>query len=318
MKLVKYASLFLVIGMLVLLTGCGVKETIKSEAQTLKIENFSFTGEKRIVEFHKIPERVVVCGNSAASTIKALGASTSIHTIILTEPREAELYKKEFPGAQLELRPLSQEALLALRPDLIIAPRRFFSNKVLGSPEFWAQRKIPAYIQEASGPIPSLKGFPPCTLESEKSFITNMGKIFHKDAQANALKEQIAAVFKEAKKPKAKPVVLAIEFMGKNIELFGKPLLIGNIVESLGGEIVDLGHPFLSQEELYVLKADVVFVIYHGGKQEEELALKQVKNSAVGRMPAVQAGKIYPLNYSSIVCPGVKVIDTLKYVNSKL
>lgn len=319
MKKLSLFSLLLAVLMLTLvMTGCGNKENRQPQQQTLKIENFSFTGEKRVVEINGVPKRVVVCGNSAADTLKALGAADSIHTLILTEPREADKYKKDFPKANIEVRPLAQEVLLALKPDLIIAHRRYFSDKVMGGPSFWSQRKIPTYIQDASGPIPSLKGFPPCTIESEKNFITNMGKIFCKEAEAKAIIEKISTALQNAPKTAKKPTVFVVEFMGKNIELFGKPLLIGNIVEQLGAEIVDIGHPFLSREELYMIKSDVVFVVYHGGPAEKELALKQVKSSVVGRMAAVQQGRIYPLNYKTIVCPGVNVVDTIKYVNSKL
>ena len=283
-----------------------------------KIENFTYNGEKRLLTVHGVPKRVVVCGNSAADTLLALGAESSIDTIVLTEPINPEKYKKLFPKAKIEVRPPSKEVLLSLKPDFIVGPRRFFSDKVMGSPTFWDSRRIAAYIQEGSGPIPSLANFPPCTIESEKQFIRNMGIIFNKEDMAENYIKRIDEAIKQDTDKQLRPKVLAIEFMARQIECFGTALLIGNIVERLNGEIISFENPFISKENLYFLDPDIVFVIYHGGKAEEEIALKEAKDSPLGRLPAVREGRLYSVYYPDIVGPAVNIIDTIKYMRSKM
>ena len=304
--------------------GCSLndKNSIKSiEIKNEKVksfDNFTFNGEKRLIHITGVPKRAVICGNNAADTLLALGADDCIEMIVLTEPIHVDQFKKRFPKAKVEVRPPAKEEMLSIKPDLIVGPRRFFSDKVLGNPEFWGERKIAAYIQEGSGPIPTLANFPPCTIESEKQFIRNMGRIFDKEESAGQYIEKIDEELRDARKLHKHPKVFAVEFIGRNIECFGEKLLIGDIVKNLNGEIISFEHPFLSKESLYFIDADVVFVIYHGGKEEEELAFKNVKASPLNRLPAVREGRLYSINYADIVGPGINLLRTIKYVKSKI
>lgn len=305
-------------------SGCGennnnpIKNHGMNNSKEKIIENFTYNGEKRRLTVLGVPKKAVVCGNSAADTLLALGAESCVDTIVLTEPIDPEKYKNLFPKAKIEVRPPSKEALLSLKPDFIVGPRRFFSDKVMGSPAFWDSRKVAAYIQEGSGPIPTLANFPPCTIESEKQFIRNMGIIFNKEDIAEKYINGIDEELKKGKTKLTRPRVLAVEFMARQIECFGKVLLIGNIVENLNGEIISFEHPFISKEDLFFIDADIVFVIYHGGKAEEEIALKNAKESPLNRLPAVREGRLYSVYYPDIVGPAINLVDTIKYVRSKM
>lgn len=300
---------------LLTLLGCGHSEQPKAQQAGCKIENYTFTAEPHMLTFKAKPQRVVVAGNSALDTLIALGEQDSIVAAVMTERMDEQYYKKQLPKTEIFVNPLSKETLFQYRPDFILGWRRFFSDKQLGNTTFWDSRGVPAYIQEASGPIPALENFPPCTIASEKRFIRNMGKIFQKEAKAEALVAGIdAEILKAPKTGDTKPKVLVVEFLGKRIEVFGPKLLSGDIVKALGGELVAYDQPFISKEELVLLQADVIFVVHHGQQELKELALKEMHSPIYGNIKAVKEKKIYPLAYKQIVAPTVKLKDTLAYM----
>lgn len=166
-----------------IISGCRFlpdisEENIVNSKKT--IENFNFDGTKRSFSVEHVPENIIVCGNNAADTLIAFGEDSKISTLILTNTYDKEKYIRALPQAKIYTASISQEAAIELKPDFILAQRRFFDDKVLGSNLFWSNNGVMTYIQDASGPIPSLGNFPKCTIESEKNFISNMGKFLVK------------------------------------------------------------------------------------------------------------------------------------------
>lgn len=316
----KITALLLLLCMtLLILTGCGTNKTEKSGyAETLEIQNFTYTGEPRTIRLNHVPRRIIVCGTSAIDTLLALGQKDHIVGAVVSDKRDLEKYRAILGKDLVTDHVFSQEEALLRKPDFILAWRMYFSDKQIGSQEFWKSRNADTYIQEASGPIPSLKGFPPCTIDSEKQFIRNMGKIFQKEEEASGYLKDIDEGLENARKEIKSPKVLAIEFMGKNIEVFGKKLLSGDIVKEIGGEIVDFGNPFISREQLVMSDADVIFIIYHGDEAAGKKAASFLSQPIYSHIRAVQEGRIYPLEYTRIVAPGVNVVDTIRYMESCL
>lgn len=286
---------------------------------TKTIENFNFDGTKRSFSVEHVPENIIVCGNNAADTLIAFGEGSKISTLILTNTYDKEKYTKALPQAKIYTTSISQEAAIELKPDFILAQRRFFDDKVLGSNMFWSNNGVMTYIQDASGPIPSLGNFPKCTIESEKNFISNMGKIFGKEDIANKLNKEIERVMAtENNIDTLHPRVLVVEFINGNIEVFGKNLLSGDIITKLGGDVIDYGYPFISLEKLIQSEADIVFVVYHGKDIEKNIALRKMNDPIFHNIKAVREGNIYPLNYNSIVATGVNTVKTINYIKEKL
>lgn len=301
-------------------SGCGRNDKKSSTTEEkLTIQNYSYSGAAHKLVFTAKPKRVVVAGNSTLDTLIAFGEQDSIVAAVLSEKTQEEYYKKLLPKTEVRDQALSKEALIAYKPDFIVGWRRYFSDKQMGNTSFWSDRGVPAYIQEASGPIPSLEGFPPCTIDSEKTFINNMGKVFHKDQKAAELVKEIDdELAKVPYNTGRKPRVLVVEFLGKRIEVFGPRLLSGDIVKALGGELVAYEQPFISREELIFLEADVIFVVHHGQEQLRELALKEMYNPIYSNISAVKNKRVYPLVYRQIVAPTVKLKDTISYIRKKL
>lgn len=297
--------------------GCGSNPPIQhNQDQGIKISNYSFSGFPNNQIMKEIPKKVIVYGNSGLDTLVALGVERNVYAAVLTDNREIEMYKSRYPNIKIYPAALPLETVVSFQPDFILGWRRFFSDTQLGDTNKWIAQGIPAYIQDASGPVPAKGNFPPCNVDSEITFIRNMGKIFAKENKAeeyiSEIKQELA--IKSSQKNR-KENILVVEFLGGNIEVFGEDLLSGDIVKKLGGNLLQYSVPFISQEELMGLDADRIFLVYHGQEKEKQAALSSMANPLYAHIKAIKNGKVYPIKYSMIVAPGVNTAKTIKYMS---
>lgn len=300
-----------------LCSACGSQDAAGKSDSVTSVVNYNFFGEPINVKVKQAPQKILVCGNSGAKTLLALGAGEQITAVVLTDAGEREALQKQLPQAKIYTQPLQLEAATLLAPDFILGWRRYFADNQLGDTTSWIAKGVPAYIQDASGPIPAKGKFPACTIASEQKFIRNMGLVTGRTQQAEALLQQIDTELqvKTAIRPQK---VLFVEFLGGNIEVFGDDLLSGDIVRHYGSSLIRYSAPFISQEELMNMPAEKIFVVYHGGEVQKNSALVQLANPLYQHIPAVQQGKIYPINYNEIVAPGCNLVQTLRYIRQCL
>lgn len=319
-NVVKQWPIAILTAILIASSGCSGEEKVSTGTPILQITNYTYNAAPHLLKFSKIPKQVIVCGNSTADTLIALGVGDRIKVLSLSDASEKETYQQILPHAVITNEVVSREEAIMQKPDFIVGWRRFFGTKQLGDTVEWGRQGIPAYIQEASGPIPALGNFPPCTIDSEKIFISHMGQIFHKEEEAdvylNAIDEELQKGRMQTMEKK--PKVLVLEFMGHSIEVFGKELLSGDIISQLGGDVVFFNAPFVSREELLTADADVIFVVYHGYAEEGQRMVEQIKIPMYHRIHAVQNGRVFPLAYSSIVAPGIHTVETIQYMRDSI
>lgn len=300
-----------------LCSACGPQDAAGKSDGVTSVANYNFFGEPINVKVKQAPQKILVCGNSGAKTLLALGAGEQITAVVLTDAGEREALQKQLPQAKIYTQPLQLEAATLLAPDFILGWRRYFADNQLGDTTSWIAKGVPAYIQDASGPIPAKGKFPACTIASEQKFIRNMGLVTGRTQQAEALLQQIDTELqvKTAIRPQK---VLFVEFLGGNIEVFGNDLLSGDIVRHFGSSLITYSAPFISQEELMTMEAEKIFVVYHGDEVQKNSALAQLANPLYQHIPAVQQGKFYPINYNEIVAPGCNLVQTLRYIRQCL
>ena len=300
-----------------LCSACGLQDAAGKSDGVTSVANYNFFGEPINVKVKQAPQKILVCGNSGAKTLLALGAGEQITAVVLTDAGEREALQKQLPQAKIYTQPLQLEAATLLAPDFILGWRRYFADNQLGDTTSWIAKGVPAYIQDASGPIPAKGKFPACTIASEQKFIRNMGLVTGRTQQAEALLQQIDTELqvKTAIRPQK---VLFVEFLGGNIEVFGNDLLSGDIVRHFGSSLITYSAPFISQEELMTMETEKIFVVYHGDEVQKNSALAQLANPLYQHIPAVQQAKIYPINYNEIVAPGCNLVQTLRYIRQCL
>lgn len=297
--------------------ACGEQQRNDNHNGVRSVANYKFTGEPLKVEVSKAPGKILVCGNSGAETLLALGAGEQITAVVLTDALAEESLRKQLPQAKIYTQPLQLEAVTLLNPDFILGWRRYFADNQLGDTTTWIAKGIPAYIQDASGPIPAKGNFPACTIASEQQFIRNMGLLLDKQQKAEELLREIDVEL-QVKKPLKPQKILFVEFLGGNIEVFGNDLLSGDIVRHFGSSLITYSAPFISQEELMTMEAEKIFVVYHGDEVQKNSALAQLANPLYQHIPAVQQAQIYPINYNEIVAPGCNLVQTLRYIRQSL
>ena len=299
--------------------GCS-KENQKTNSESMiTVDNYTFYGDEQRVGFIKSPKRVLVCGTSGVDTLIALGVRENLVAAVLTESASKEEYEKKLPGCSVYNQPLQLEKVVALQPDFILGWRRFFAQTQLGDTTTWIRSGIPAYIQDASGPIPAKGKFPACTIDSEINFIHNMGMVFSRQERAQELISEITHAVNNIKKfSPSHNRVLFVEFINGNIEVFGSDMLCGDIVKRMGGKIIEYRAPFVSQEELMQVNPDFIFVIYHGGNADAKAALRNLDNLLWQHLSAIKNNRVIALNYNLIAAPGVNIIKTIKKIESVL
>lgn len=110
-----------------------------------------------------------------------------------------------------------------MKPDLVVGWFSTFQPKVLRSTGFWHGRGIRTFIAPAS--IPTV---PRKTVEMEYESILQMGRIFQKEKQAQALVEgmrrTIADVTGRARTAGLHRRGLILELAGRNLVVYGEKL----------------------------------------------------------------------------------------------
>ena len=196
--------------------ACGPQQDKSSDRQNISVNNYNFFGDEQKVIFKQVPQRILVCGNSGVETLVALGAGDKIAAAVLTEAEDKGRLQALLPNTRVYTQPLQLEAAVALQPDFILGWRRYFADNQLGDTSSWIAKGIPAYIQDASGPVPAKGRFPACTIASEKRFISNMGLALGKQQQAQDIIQRIDAELQAVEKIPAQNV-LFVEFLNGNI-----------------------------------------------------------------------------------------------------
>ena len=299
--------------------ACAPQAVREQSEAVAQVDNFTFFGEPQQVKVYATPKRAVVYGASALDTLLALQVGDNIAAAVVTDGASPDEYRRRLPRAQIYGQALTLEKVVELQPDFLLAWRRFFAASQLGDTAVWLQRGVPAYIQDASGPVPAKGNFPACTVESEMNFIRNMGIVFAKRHASEKIIADIQSRLTQSDVlPPSANRVLVVEFINGTIEVFGKDLLSGDIIKRFGGDVIEYGAPFVSQDELTTLDVDYIFVVYHGGEQEAEAALQNLRHPLYRHLRAVRQGKVFPLNYRLIVAPGINVIKSLDYIRQCL
>lgn len=321
-----FAGIGTVIGIVLILwisSGCGNQaENLSSGArdiQTIYVSNFDFMGRQRELTFHTVPKRVLVARPEILDVLLALHAEENICAVYLTrdEAKRIPYLKERMPHAQFLTSEIDRETALMLNPDFIIGWRRNFRKGSLGDMNFWKERDIPTYIEENSGPVPSVDPFPPSTVESEIQFIENMGRIFQKEKEAEVLIDEIRNVLQEME-GKARRAgtrkAMTLEFLGDKIEIFGDKLLSGDIIRKLGCTSFNYEEPFITREDLRVSEADTIFVIYHGSREDGVRALQNFSSPEYRDIPAVKKGKLILLPYRYICAPNIYTAQCIREI----
>ena len=319
----------LLLAALMLLTACGGGDNVaknennqaapanasaetetKDDYYPVTIDTVDAQGNPIQETFEKEPERVVAVYQSAIENMLALGLEDKMVLAAQLDIDVKDEYKDAFSKVEYVKDAPSKEAVIAAKPDFIISWSSYFGDKTLGDVKEWQDKGVNTFILKNSGAVKV------DSLENEYDDLINLGKIFNKEKEAEAIvqsmKDRLAETEKlrEGKEP-VKAAILEIE--DDNLfRNYGAKTVGGEIAEKAGAKLV-MDEDRFGSEALLAKDPDVIFVVYYGDEKVEDAELDRFKSlPALKGLSAIKNDRVYPISLSEVYASGVRTADGIE------
>lgn len=292
------------------------------DGKPVTIETLDSKGDIARETFQKPPERVVAIWQNSIETLLALGVGDRIVAAMglpdgkYLRPEYRDAYDR-IPYTSMEN--LDMESIRMQDPDLIVGWWSSFGAKTLRSTDFWNERGVRTYISPGSSPKIKVH-----TVDYEFQDILNLGRVFDREAQAEALVDQMQTEISQAEAKAASlgrhPRGLIIEYLGKDINVYGAKTLAGDILTKMGGELLEADSQQISKEQIIDLDPDAIFVVVIESNygNENEILDRIYEDKALQNLKCVKEKKIYPLPLYAIYSAGVRTYDGIQIIGKGL
>lgn len=289
---------------------------LAESAYPVTIETFNYAKERVETTYEKAPERVVVVYQNMIEIMLKLGLADRIVCAFgLDEEITGELAEEFAKIPYYENRP-SKEELIALEPDAILGWYSFFADDRAGDVDFWIERGCNTYMALDSGCLSAADGGQ--TIQCEMQDILNIGAIFDKNEEAQAIVnemqaeiDKVSAYVTESGIEPLSVAILEVEGEG-DYRVYGTTTIGGNLAENVGATLAvgaeDSNN--IGNEDLIAADPDKIFAIWFEGYiTPEEAVASFMENPALASLKAVQNGDVYALNLTQVYCPGLHLLD---------
>jgi iron complex transport system substrate-binding protein len=247
----------------------------------------------------KVPNRVVSLAPSITEMLFALGLDEQIVAVTdFCNYPPAALAKPKIGYARPNL-----ESLVALRPDLIVAPQEFLRADLLANLE---QLKIPVFLVE------------PKSVEDILIQIQSLGKIFNRmsasDSVTKAMRDRVAEVTRRIGSSEKKRVLYVLN--SHPLITVGPGSYIHQMIGLAGGVNIASGsstpYPRLNLET--VLKEDPEVLIFPVGSSESVPKSEQEEWNRWGNLSAVRNRRLRDVSSDALNRPGPRVVEGLEHL----
>lgn len=245
----------------------------------------------------KAPTRVVSLAPSITEMLFAIGLDEQIVgvTQFCDFPAAAKL------KAKVGYSNPSAEALIALRPELVLAPRDFLRPDLQMKLE---QLKIPLFVLEAQ------------TVEDILLQIHTLGKMFERGSTANELtqsmRQRIAEIRHKVETPPTRRVLYVLN--SQPLITVGPGSFIHQMIGLAGGVNIaaetGMAYPKLSMEA--VLKDDPEVLIFPSGEVETVPRSEQQQWRRWDSLSAVKEQRFHEVSSNLLNRPGPRVVEALE------
>jgi len=247
----------------------------------------------------KPPKRIVSLAPSITEILFAIGLDEEIVGVTdFCNYPPAALTKPKVAYSQPNL-----EALVALEPQLVLAPPSFLRPDLLAKLE---QLKIPTFVLESQ------------TVEGIFGHIQLLGRMVGRAQEANefaaALRKQVADLTKRVE-GRPRPTLLYV-LNSEPLITVGPGSFIHHLIELAGGrnaaERANAPYPRLTMEEVLMQNPDILlFPVgeYEGIPQAEQDRWKRWES-----LRAVQDGKLFQVKSDLLNRPGPRVLEGLRHL----
>lgn len=282
------------------------------------ITTYSKEGTELETTYEKAPEKVIAVYQGCIETMLALGLEDNLAAAAGLDNAVPEEQAEAFAKVNYldEFTP-SLETVTMLEPDMIFSWGSYFGEKTLGNAADWIGKGVNTYISSNTKSDGSNR-----TLENEYTDLLNMGIIFNvqdkAEAIVNEMKSTIDSVLEQTAEIEERPNVMVIEFLGDSITNYGASSLAGDMVQQLGGVLVNEEYTNIGQEDVIAANADVIFVVYmpYSGDDPETVMndnlSKLVDNEVYQSLDAVKNGTVYPIMLSECYASATRTQDGIE------
>lgn len=251
----------------------------------------------RRIYLAKPPARVVSLAPSITEMLFAIGLDEQI--VGVTEFCDFPAAAKS--KAKVGYSNPSVEALIALRPELVLAPRDFLRPDLQAKLE---QLKIPLFFLEAQ------------TVEDILLQIHTLGKMFEKISAANevtqSMRQRIAEIRRKVETPPARRVLYILN--SQPLITVGPGSFIHQMIGLAGGINIaaqaGMAYPKLSMEA--VLKDDPEVLIFPSGEVETVPRSEQQQWRRWDSLSAVKQQRFHEVSSNLLNRPGPRVVQALE------
>jgi iron complex transport system substrate-binding protein len=250
----------------------------------------------RRIYLAKPPVRIVSLAPSVTETLFALGAGEQIVGVTQFCDYPAEAHAKPKVGYA---RP-NLESLVALQPDLILAPQEFIQSDVLAKLE---QLKVAVFVLEAK------------TIEDIVTHMSTIGRMLDRTTAANDMAARIRLRLADIKArtsvfPKRRVLYV---LNSEPLMTVGQGSFIHQMIEAAGGANIaaqsSVPYPRLSMEE--VLKQDPEIILFPVGKVETVSNEEQQTWRRWRTMSAVKQDRLASIPTDLVNRPGPRIVEGL-------
>lgn len=288
------------------------EENENSDYYPVTVEVYNASKELVPYTFEKCPEKTLVYGRNNVEIMLALGLGDKIMMIadcgsVLPEYQE-EFEKIPQLKDHQDVGYFVREYAMSLEPDMVIGWRSLFEmDDRMGDIEFWHERNIGTYTSINS----VLKDNQ--SLENEYADIRNIGKIYNKVDEAEAIISAIEADVAKGKEAAAgndpQRILIAEKWEGE-YDIYHAKTAAGDIATQLGAEV--LGEKGWTDEQIVEANPEAIFAVHVSSVSDEEAVALYTENPALASVDAVKNGRVYPVVYSLAYTPGVRTGETVK------
>jgi iron complex transport system substrate-binding protein len=247
----------------------------------------------------KPPKRIVSLAPSITEILFAIGAEDEIVGVTdFCNYPPAALEKPKVGYSQPNL-----EALVALEPQLVLAPPSFLRADLLAKLE---QLKIPTFVLESK------------TVEGIFGHIQLIGRMVGRAPEANAftaaMRKQVVNLTKKVE-GRLRPTLLYV-LSSEPLITVGPGSFIHHLIELAGGrnaaERANAPYPRLTMEEVLTQNADIL--LFPVGEFEGVPQAEQDRWKRWDTLRAVQEGKLFQVQSDLLNRPGPRVIEGLRHL----
>ena len=290
----------------------------------VEVTTYNYAGDEVKTTYDKAPEKVLAVYQGSIETMLELGLEDRLVAAAGLDNELDEKYKKAFEKVEYltEFTP-SKETVTALNPDMILSWGSIFAEDKLGDVNTWIDKGCNTYINTNTRRKEGEKR----TIQNEMTDILNLGKIFNVEDKAQEIVNNMQSKIDEALKAakgQDKQNVLMLEFLGDEITNYGENSLGGDMITSLGANLVAKDQSKLGKEDIVSLNPDVIYVVYmpYSGDDPEQVkqdALnKLLEDKAFSSLDAVKNKRIVPIMLGDMYASGVRTINGIETISQGL